>query len=501
MEQDIKELAKQADSRLNKIILGFYAKQEFWTILASQFKRVPVRGKEIPKVFTHITEKGIELLYNVDFVLKATDAQLRYHVLHECLHLIYRHAYRFAVSMNVVDVATTKKKVPTTDQPVMPCKSSDLAADLIVNRDLCEILSQHSVDEAKGLLCKDLKALGYEDYDGGYYYGDHKCLRDKDSESLEQEIIDCYTEVIQPKGGGMSMASQGGGGQGEGEGEGQGGGGDQGDQDNQNGGGEGKGDGDGNGNGGGSQSKVKGKEVHSHQAVDVKNPLQKQLGQHFVEEMIKNAVKQSGGTGQGNMPAGLKDELEALCNPPKKDWRALLANYVNASIPAQSTKTWANLNRRFPYLLKGKKKRRVPLIGLVQDTSGSVSDAAIRAFYREIDSIRKITKTDIELVQCDADISDTRIISYKERLTWDVNGRGGTEFLPALKYFDKAKRRPDVVVFFTDLEVCDSDVPDEPRAYNIIWVSVNERQADHFRELGKYGTFIYLEVDDADEGV
>ena len=495
MNDNIKKLIVEADGRLNKIILSFYSTQEFWTILASQFKRVPVQDKGLANVLTHITEKGIELLYNPSWVMKASDSQLKYHILHECLHLIYRHAYRFAVSTDVVDVATTRQKVPTTEHPVMPAKSSDLAADLIVNRDICEILSDHTVDQCKGLMCKDLKALGYDDC-SGYYYGNKKTLREKESETLEQEIIDVYTKVILPSDGkGQGSGQDQGQGSGSGDGKGQGQGDGQGE-------GKGSGDGQGDGQGGGggsSQSTVKGKEVHNHQHVDAQNPLQKQLGQHFVEEMIKNAVKQAGGSGQGHMPAGLQAELEAICNPPKKDWKALLANYVNASIPAQSTKTWANLNRRFPYLLKGKKKRRVPLIGLVQDTSGSVSDAAIRAFYREIDSIRKVTKTDIELVQCDAEISDTRIISYKEKLTWSVNGRGGTEFKPALEYFDKTKRRPDVVVFFTDLEVCDSDVPDEPRAYKIIWVSVNESQADHFRELGKYGTFIYLDVDETDE--
>ena len=80
-----------------------------------------------------------------------------------------------------------------------------------------------------------------------------------------------------------------------------------------------------------------------------------------------------------------------------------------------------------------------------------------------------------------------------------MSGRGGTEFIPALKYFDKAKRKPDVVVFFTDLCVGDEDVPDEPRNYKIIWVSVDKQQCEHFASLGKYGTFIHLEVDEDDK--
>lgn len=477
-----KEDIQAADVKLNKVIVSFYTTQEFWTILASQFKRVPVLDERLVNVLTRITEKGIELLYNPVYVIKAKESELKYHILHECIHLIYRHAYRFAVSTDQVDTKQLRKKTPETDTPLAPAKSADLAADLIVNRDICEILGTDTVDHCKGLLCKDLKALGYEDTDRGYYYS-NKSLREKESESLEQEILNTYTHVKGSQGDGNGPG-QGGGGGGQEQGEGQSG--------------EGEGEGEPKMKGS-SQTNVNGKEVHNHCTVDTQNPLQKQLGQHFVEEMIKNAVKQSGGTGQGHMPSGLEQELEAICNPPKKDWKAILSNYVQASIPAQSTKTWANLNRKYPYLLKGKKKRRVPLIGLVQDTSGSVSDAAIRAFYREIDSIRKICQTDIELVQCDAEISATKIISYKEKLVWDVHGRGGTEFRPALEYFDKAKRRPDVVVFFTDLEVSDNDVPSEPRMYKIIWVSVSKEQCEHFANLDKYGTFIHLDVDEADE--
>ena len=485
------ENIKQADEKLNKTILDFFNQgKDFWTILASQYKRVPVL--ELKTVMTRITEKGVELLYDPDLVMKASKDELSYYIIHESLHLIYRHAYRFAVSDDVVDVATTKAKVPVTSKPVMPIKSADIACDLIANRDASDVLGDDVV-EKYGITAdhKLMKPLGYQNSNSSYCYaGEGKTMFNLQSEDLEQQVRNIYTEVQIPqskKGGGMIII-------GGGEGNGAGG------SDNQ----EGDGDSDGNGKGGvrkcegDSNSTVGGKKVNHHIGVDAKNPLQKQLGQHFIEDMIIQAAKQCG-KGKGNLPSSVQEELEAICNPPKKDWKALLANYVNASIPAQSTRTWANLNRKFPYLLKGKKKRRVPLIGLVQDTSGSVSDAAIRAFYREIDSIRKITKSDMELVQCDADIKEPRIISYKEKLQWTVEGRGGTEYIPALEYFDKTKRKPDVVVFFTDLEVGDDDVPSEPRNYKIIWVSVDKEQYEHFKDMGKYGTFIHLDVDSLDE--
>lgn len=492
-----KEIIKQADTKLNKAILNFFNEgKDFWTILASQYKRVPVEN--LQTVMTRVTEKGVELLYDPEIIIKAKKDELAYYIIHESLHLIYRHSYRFAVSDDVVDLATLKRNIPSTRTPKIPVKSADIATDLIVNRDASDVLGAEVVEQY-GITAnmKQFSPMNYANSNSTWGCGSRKTMYNVQSEDLEQEIRDTYTEVDMPKDKLQQLQISGGGGNdgesGDQEGDG-------GSDDSGNGGKDSNSDGEGKSNGQ-SNTKIGGKKVNHHIGVDTSNPLQKQLGQHFIEDMVKNAAKQVGSKGQGHLPASVQQELEMLNNPPKKDWKALLSNYVNASIPAQSTRTWANLNRRFPYLLKGKKKRRVPLIGLVMDTSGSVSDAAIAAFYREIDSIRKILKTDIELIQCDAEISDHKVISYKEKLTWSVAGRGGTEFIPALEYFDKTKRVPDVVVFFTDLQVSDSDVPDEPRKYKIIWVSVDKEMCDHFSELGKYGTFIHLDVDSLDEEV
>lgn len=482
-----KELIQEADKKLNKAILSFFNEgKDFWTLLGTQFKRVPVPGANT--ITTRITEKGVELLYDPELVLKSQSEVLRYHIVHESLHLVYRHAYRFAVSQDVVDLKSLKRKVATTAHPQLPIKSSDAAADLIVNRDASDVLGRDVVAELG--ITADMpvfKPLGYANTNSSYTYSEGKSMFNLQSEDLDEQIVNTYTEVQMPSGAGGSAASPS-----DGDGDG--------------GGGQGSGQGDDNDQGKGNNpppkgklsDKVGGKQVNRHLTVDAENPLQKQLGQHFVEDMIKNAAKQIG-KGKGDLPASVQEELEAISHPPKKDWKAILSNYVQASIPAQSLKTWAKLHRVFPYVRKGKKKRRVPLIGVVQDTSGSVSDAAIAAFYRELDSIRKITQSDIELVQCDADIKDPVTISYKKPMKWSVEGRGGTEYLPALEYFDKAKRTPDVVVFFTDLEVGDSDVPAEPRKYKIIWVSVNKEQCDHFAGLNKYGVFIHLDVDSLDE--
>lgn len=435
---------EEVDKKLVKALMSFnYDSRPFWTLLSMRLKRVP--SKNIESFCTVVTSNSVELHYNPDFVQKHEQSFLKYMFLHECLHLIYRHMFRFSFSKDMVDVGYLKSNPPKVYKPIAPVKSADLAADLAANRDLFVMFPDY---QGYGVKHDDIQHFNMMDF----------ALAS--AEDIEKYILDTYLPV---QGGGSGGEGGGGGGKQK----------------------ESK----------GKDSKVNGKPVPSHAPAANKtdSDLVKRVKQRMVEGMVSSAARE-GSMGQGSLPESLKAELEILMQPPRKDWRAMLSEFVKCSLPKDSTRTWARINRRHPYLIKGKKPRRVPLIGVAMDTSGSVSDTALKAFLEEINHIRKLYGSDIDIVQCDCVISDVVHVKAKQRMPTYVSGRGGTEFTPALEWFDKAKRKPDVVVFFTDLEVGDDDVPDTQRSYNILWVSVNETMCEKFQSMGKYGKFIYMDV-------
>lgn len=460
-----KEQYETIDNKLVKALFSFqYDEEPFWTLLALRMKRVPI--DDLGTIDVVVNPRNVSLRYDPAIVDKAEMSKLRYHLVHECLHLIYRHMFRFAGSKDVIDIASLKKDVPTTDKPKQPIKAADLAADLIANRDTFQLYRDF---EKYGVTQNDVPNFSISNWSN--------CS----SEDVEKYLIDTYTAVVQP-------------------------------QSNQ-GSGEGSGEGDGNSQGQGDESQddtqgnkptsVGGKDVNSHKPGTTKqdDDLTKRIKQGFVEQMVSKAANLAGGVrGKGSLPSALKEELELLQRPPRKDWKALLAEYVKGSIPRDSIRTWSRINRRHPYLIKGRKPKRIPLIGVAMDTSGSVSDKELQAFLEEINHIRKVHGSDLDIVQCDCVISDVIHVKAKGKMPAYVSGRGGTEFVPALEWFDKAKRKPDVVVFFTDLCVGDNDVPKEPRSYNIIWVGTNTTQVEHFEQLGKYGKFIAMEVEEDNKG-
>lgn len=448
------------DKKLVQALFTFqYNNQPFWTLLAMRMHRQPV--DDLGTIDVVVGSKKVVLRYDPEYVEKAEMSKLRYHITHEGVHLIYRHMFRFAYSADVVDLASLKKDVPSTTKPVMPIKASDLAADLVANRDVCSLFRDF---EKYGVTPSDVPNFNLSDF------------ASMKSEEVEKYIVDTYTEVRIPQ----SKEGQGqGGGQGQGQGSGQG----EGEEQKQGqGGGQGK---------DGKPTQVNGKDVNNHTpgTTEAEDELTSRIKKGMVEEMVSQAANQAGEKAKGSLPAGLQEELELIKRPPRKDWKALLSSLVKCSIPADSMRTWSRRNRKCE-LIKGKRPRRVPLIGVAVDTSGSVSEKELSAFLEEIDHIRKVNGSDIDIVECDSQISKVVHLTTRQSMPKAVFGRGGTEFVPALEWFDKASRKPDVVVFFTDLAVCDGDVPTKPRAYELLWVGTNATQCDHFQSIGAYGKFI-----------
>lgn len=457
-------LIEKADTELNKVIFTMMSSgNSFWSLLALNMTRFPKPG--CMTITTDITPAGLRLVYDPEMVCNLEQKQLREYIIHECAHLVFRHAWRFAESKTIVDLGTpaSKAKQVPLDKAKIPVRAADVASDICVSWVIEDVLNTRTKT------CVTEDDIGWS---AGYRWNRDKIT----SEDIEQEVLTRFATVIVPQ-------------QGQGQGQGQG------DQSNDQGQGQGNADGDGKGNGqGDGPVKFNGKNINNHKTPEYRNDFERKMGQKAVERAVLRAKDQA--KGQGHLPGMISEELELMQAPAKIDWRAVLANYVAAAIPTVSNKTWSRLNRRFPYLLKGKKKTPTPTIGVAMDTSGSVSDEEIKTFINEIDYLRKLHKAEMTIVHCDSKIENVMRVKPKDRIPGKVYGRGGTEFIPALEFFDKEKKKPDVLVFFTDLEVCDSDIPNEPRAYKIIWVGTNEDRCEYFEDKGKYGKFIPLKIDE-----
>ena len=100
---------------------------------------------------------------------------------------------------------------------------------------------------------------------------------------------------------------------------------------------------------------------------------------------------------------------------------------------------------------------------LAIDTSGSVSDSELAEFMNEMHHIYK-AGVDITVIQCDTQIKS--IEPYRGELDLKVQGRGGTEFDPVIRYFNENNKLYTSLVYFTDGECSASVLPKGPT----LWV-------------------------------
>lgn len=109
-------------------------------------------------------------------------------------------------------------------------------------------------------------------------------------------------------------------------------------------------------------------------------------------------------------------------------------------------------SRRMPFEPGRTQSKRVPRLAVIVDVSGSVDDALMERFAREIEAITRRLETGLVLVVGDERVQ--RVERFKpgqsDLRAIEFHGGGGTDFTPLLEEADR--HRPDIGVVLTDLD-------------------------------------------------
>jgi predicted metal-dependent peptidase len=97
---------------------------------------------------------------------------------------------------------------------------------------------------------------------------------------------------------------------------------------------------------------------------------------------------------------------------------------------------------------------RTGRIALAVDTSGSIDEGLLRRFAAEVAAVLIQTEPLLRLIVCDADVHQVQDFSGREGAKLlhgiEFKGGGGTDFRPAIA--EAAKWKPDLLIYLTDLE-------------------------------------------------
>ena len=203
------------------------------------------------------------------------------------------------------------------------------------------------------------------------------------------------------------------------------------------------------------------------------SPAEKRRQEHEWGIAAKQALRSA--KSWGHEPAGIERPLSES-RQSQQDWRAILRDFVAATIPADYR--WTPPNRRYiasGLYLPSVERRGLGEIVIAVDTSGSIGRLELERFAGEISAISEEAQPEaIHVVYCDAAVQCTQQFGPSEPVRLEPRGGGGSDFCPPFKWVAENNIAPVCFIYLTDL--CCQSYPEAPE-YPVLWVTDTRRTA------------------------
>lgn len=198
-----------------------------------------------------------------------------------------------------------------------------------------------------------------------------------------------------------------------------------------------------------------------------------------IEQMATQAAE-TAAKAHAKIPGQLEELIEKI-RAPKVNWKEALESTLRGNNP--DDQTWARPNRK----MLGEYDLYMPspqyfgmgniVVGL--DTSGSVSKRELEAFLSELHSISTVESYEsITIIYNDSDVGNAVTFRPGDDISkLEVVGRGGTCFKPVFKYVEEQGVDIDQMIYFSDMEVGESNFPKNAPYYPVLWCSTGNQYA------------------------
>jgi predicted metal-dependent peptidase len=184
------------------------------------------------------------------------------------------------------------------------------------------------------------------------------------------------------------------------------------------------------------------------------------------------------------------DRMFGKITEPEYDWISVLRHCFNKSI-GHGRQTWEHLDPEFVIRgigAPGRLNYGAGFVAIADDSSGSIDQAMLDTFMGHVGVIVDDVKPkELLVAQCDDRIHEWEHVTDGSQLKRKVKGGGGTDFRPVFDRIEKEELKPDVLIYFTDM---DGHFPSYAPTYPVIWASINPR-----RQTAPFGEVIYIPLE------
>lgn len=214
----------------------------------------------------------------------------------------------------------------------------------------------------------------------------------------------------------------------------------------------------------------------------------------FMNQELTNII--NGTTHWGSLPGSMV-QLIQKATEGKIDYRNVLRAFRTSILSQKRHLTRMRPSRRFGFEQMGSRYEFTTRMLVAIDTSGSVGSNGLARFFRIITTFFKYGIQEIDVLMFDTIVQGklmTLTEAKKNKQTFEVNGRGGTNFQVPIDYVT-AHPDYDALIILTDGEAPVPKVPALLRT-KILWVIDNSEYfyKRHYEAFRKTGRVCWMEL-------
>jgi len=204
-----------------------------------------------------------------------------------------------------------------------------------------------------------------------------------------------------------------------------------------------------------------------------------------IDDMIIRAATQQEMSNKGDVPAGMRERIKEV-RTAQIPWQEQLQTMVKCKYPEDFS--YSRPNRRHigsGLYLPTMVGEEAGNIVIAVDTSGSVSQAELKAFVGEVNAIiNDIKPHKVYLMSADCQVAEVKEFDRDHYFTdFGAVGGGGTAFWPVFNYIEEHELEVDQLIYFSDMYVDGSCFPKKQPDYPVIWVSSGAKYNVPFGDL------------------
>lgn len=213
----------------------------------------------------------------------------------------------------------------------------------------------------------------------------------------------------------------------------------------------------------------------------------------FMGQQITDIIQST--TRWGSLPGGMVELIQKAAEG-RIDYRNALRAFRSSILSQKRHLTRMYPSRRFGFEQMGSRYEFTTRLLVAIDTSGSVGSEELGRYFRIITTFFKYGIQEIDVLMFDADVQGEPVTlkeAQKDKQTFEVKGRGGTNFQPPIDY---VTNHPDFdgLIIMTDGYAAVPSVPAFLKT-KLLWVIDNEPSyKQHYDALRKTGRVCLIEL-------